>query len=73
MMQETFSSLTPPMDIGNKLFLQSVESLIGLATCQTTFGWSKLSTDCKNNLFPMSIGGVKDEKVSCIINDEKNN
>lgn len=37
-----------------------------------TAGWDKLSSSCKEKLFPVTSGGSKDEKVSCTFHDKVN-
>jgi len=46
------------------MFMGQVES--------ATAGYDKLSSNCKQKLFPISSGGSKDEKVSCTIYDKAN-
>jgi len=38
-----------------------------------TVGYDKLTSNCKEKLFPVSSGGSKDEKVSCTMNFDKHN
>jgi len=37
-----------------------------------TYGWENLHDQCKYQLFPISSGGSKDEKVSCTVFDPVN-
>ena len=38
-----------------------------------TAGWDQMTSDCKEKLFPMTIGGGKDEFVTCVLEDKINN
>lgn len=38
-----------------------------------TAGWDLMTDDCREKLFPMTIGGAKDEFVTCVIDDKINN
>jgi hypothetical protein len=55
-------------------------SLVAVIICMMTMinakvataGWDKLTTGCKEKLFPVTSGGSKDEMVSCTIYDRVN-
>lgn len=42
-------------------------------TNAATAGYDKLSDTCKEKLFPITSGGSKDEKISCIMNYDEHN
>jgi len=41
-------------------------------TQAATAGWEKMSATCQENVFPINVGGSKDEKTTCTVYDPVN-
>ena len=73
MSKDSFTNRKGPREV--MLLLALCMILVGsadAATANETEGWNKLSSTCREKLFPITSGGSKDEKVSCTFHDPVN-